>query len=113
MWGIMSNDLGIRLRPTALNRTVMRGLNALKTGPVFRGWLYLLATAVLLRVVVARGGRLLVPGLVLGSSGLLYSLPYFVVATTAEFRLYWWMVVASLVLAVVAFSRPSQVTTPL
>jgi hypothetical protein len=104
--GIVQNDLGIVFYGSPLNTAVMQTLrSAAHDTPLFRGWIYLGLTSVLLllNAKLRRPGR--VPTLVLGASGLLYGLAYLGVATTCDFRMHWWTVVSTVVLVMLTLSR--------
>ena len=82
--------------PGALNRTVMAALEAVKNGPLFRVWVYLALCAVWAVV-----GRRRVAALALAASGMLYLVPYYVIAPDCDFRYAWWTVLAALLLPLV------------
>jgi hypothetical protein len=86
--------------PGTLNRAVMAALDAVKNGPLFRVWLYLALCAAW--AVVGRGR---VAALALAASGVLYLVPYYVIAPDCDFRYAWWTVLAALLLPLVVLGR--------
>ena len=96
--GVDENDLGVVFERTLAKRIVTRLLEAVKDTAFFRGWVYLLLSLVAVAWALARWRRHPnVPFLVLTSSAVLYFLPYYFVATTCDFRLLWWGVLAIVV----------------
>lgn len=91
--------------PTALNRRVTAVLGAVKNGPLFRAWIYFALVLVLPAVAWLHGSDRRVAATVLGASGLLYIVPYFVIAPDCDFRYSWWTVLATLLLSLVVFGR--------
>jgi hypothetical protein len=103
--GIARNDLGLEFyRSPLFNWVLAKSSIAAYDTPLFRGWIYLVASGVLLLVEVRARQTDLLPGLVLGSSSLLYGLSYLVASVGCEFRFHWWLVVASPILALVVFA---------
>ena len=92
---------------TALNNWVRKILDKLKESILFRGWPYLIVLGLLLNAVrsLARVRATAVAAFVLGLSGLLYALAYLPIATTCDFRMHWWTVVATVILPCVLFGR--------
>jgi hypothetical protein len=104
--GIDPNSLGLEFAPSGLNSRAMQVLGiANDRTPLFRGWVYVaLTTGLLLLTLKLRPGDRL-PGLVLGSSGLLYALSYLGVAVSCQFRMHWWTVVAAVVLVPLTLAK--------
>ena len=102
-----SRKLGLEYAFTPLQRPAERVLAAFAyRTPMFRGWLYLALIAAVLLVAGRGPGR--TPLLVLGASGLLYGLAYFVVSTECAFRMNWWFIVAALVSVIVALGLTNK-----
>jgi hypothetical protein len=101
--GIDRNDLGVSLTPSPWNRGAMRYLEATAKSPLVRGWVYLVAAAVVL-AVLALSQRSFEPAVIaLLGSAFLYAVPYAIVSPSQDFRYLWWPVVVSLVLPFIAF----------
>jgi hypothetical protein len=104
--GIDPNQLGISVYASRLNHAVMRWLDLIKDSLLFRGWVYLLLLAALLVIAAFPPFRRhAVAVFALGSSGLLYALSYVFISTACDFRMYWWMVIVTLILPVLIFSE--------
>jgi hypothetical protein len=94
--GTAPNPLGIEFTGSLLFQSVQQLLTvAAYQTPLFRGWIYLTLTGML--VMIAVWGRNQAPLLVLSASGLFYSLAYLIVSTGCDFRFHWWSVVAAVV----------------
>jgi hypothetical protein len=108
-WQIDPNDLGVVLRPSALNAAAMRALAATRNWFFFRAWIHLaVAVAIAAAAILLRRGTLSVA---LAASALLYTGPYLFVAPSPDFRYVWWPVVATL-LSVVAFAGDLRLSSP-
>ncbi|MCB1560700.1 MAG: hypothetical protein KDI75_06360 [Xanthomonadales bacterium] len=83
-------------------------LNARTDGPLFAGWMYALAALVLVIRSWRHRGRHAHDGLsgVVAASGLFYALPLCVLSGSAEFRYLFWMILATALAALLAFSSP-------
>jgi hypothetical protein len=103
--GIAPNDLGLDFyRSPLYNWVLEKSAVAAYDTPLFRGWIYLATSGILVLVAVrtCRADRL--PGLVLASSSLLYGLSYLMVSIGCDFRFHWYLVITSPVLALVIFA---------
>jgi hypothetical protein len=87
------NPFGVRLADSVWNRETMRLLNAVHDSVLFRGWIYLL---VLAAVAVASGLRRSWAAFALAASGVLYFLPFALLAPSCDFRYLWWSVLCTL-----------------
>lgn len=108
--GDVPNDLGLTFVPTALFQPAIRATEfAAYRTPLFRAWPYLIVLALVPLFARRHAQRSVL--LVLSSSALLYAGAYIVVATSCNFRMYWWPIVATLLslLAVASSARPSPV----
>ncbi len=90
---------------TSLNRWVMAYLEAVKNSVLFRAWLYLVLAVALPAVAWTLERERRLAALVLGASGVLYSLPYFFIAPDCDFRYNWWTVLAVVLLPFLLPSR--------
>jgi hypothetical protein len=93
--GVDPNPLGVVLRPSALNHSVMAVLRALERTFLFRVWLWWAAGVVALGWAV-RTGRATAGTWALVASGALYLIPFFVAAPSDDFRYAWWTVLTTL-----------------
>lgn len=107
--GIDPNDLGLRFVPRPLYERVTAGLDATR-GIFFRGWLFGLGAII---VVILGWRRQRWSALAVCASGLCYVAPYSIVTTGSDFRYIWWMVVATLIGALLlAFERQPSYGSP-
>ncbi|SRR5216683_934742 len=110
--GIEPSSLNLKFSPTALNHWVMNVLSSVKDGPLFRGWLYLVLLSGLVVVFWLGSARDRVAALLIGLSGLVYVLAYFFVATTCDFRMYWWSVVTVFLLVMMTIASRLNAARP-
>lgn len=110
--GIDPNPLGLQVRPSTLNRLTMRLLHRLETTVFFRGWFFLVATAMALAAVRWRRSCATEPALALAASSLFYALPYLLISPAFDFRLIWWSVVAGILLPVLAAAPAAVAEQP-
>ena len=104
--GIIGNDLGIEFHPGPVSRRAMAALHALENSLLFRPWVWLAALLALMAAAALLGRQVGVV-VTLGTSGVLYLLPYFVVGPTCDFRYAWWTVLSAL-LSAVALAAPRE-----
>ena len=109
--GVDRNDLGVTLVRSPLNVTVQRLLDALGQSLFFRGWIYLVASVVVILVGLARR-RWRWPAVALLASSFAYALPYFFVAPSADFRYLWWCVLATLLLPITLLEPRAPCPSP-
>ncbi len=102
--GIDSNALGLVLHRGPVYERLMAFLRT-TSGVFFRGWAYGLV-AFGIAVVAAR--RRQWGTLAVTSSGLCYVAPYLIVTTGADFRYIWWMIVATLIGAMMLLSGDAR-----
>jgi hypothetical protein len=86
----------------------MKLLSSVKDGPLFRGWFYIVLLIGLIAVSWLGSARDRVAALLIGLSGLLYSLAYFFVSTTCDFRMHGWSMVTTLLLTLLAIAGRFQ-----
>jgi hypothetical protein len=105
------NDLGVVLRRSPLNVAVQRSIISVAESWVFRGWIYLAASVLVLGVAAARrrAGGLAVA---LVASSFCYAAPYFFVAPEGDFRYVWWCALAALALPFTLRPRPGSAPGP-
>ncbi|HUB08019.1 MAG TPA: hypothetical protein VMB50_13495 [Myxococcales bacterium] len=96
--------LGVPFTPGPWTRAVTSAFWALRNGPFFRPWYYLVALLAVLGLAW-RQRRLHAAGLALGASALLNLAPYFVFAPDCGFRYSWWTAIAALLLPAVIWGR--------
>ncbi len=95
--GIAPNSIGLTFNRSAIYEAVIDALRATQW-LFFRGWIYLLgAVAILIAGIVKRRPR----SAWIAASGIAYVVPYAFISTGAGFRYIWWMVVATILGAVV------------
>jgi len=93
--GIDPNPFNLEFRPNSLNQRIMRILSKVSDSPLFRGWLYLAILGVLLTLFWRSSSHDRTAGIFIGMSGLLYTAGNFFVVTTCDFRMHWWIVLAT------------------
>lgn len=71
----------------------------------FDGWLYVALAIVSCVVSIVKRNR---DSLAIASSGLIYALTYFFVATNLDFRFLWWTVLSALISIVILFSEATR-----
>jgi hypothetical protein len=90
--GIDSNEIGLRFMRSPVYEWLIHWLYRTQ-GIFFRGWLF----GCLAILIVISGLRLRRwSAVAVCSSGLLYILPYLVLSTGSDFRYIWWMIVSTL-----------------
>jgi hypothetical protein len=108
--GTDPNTLGLQFRPTPLFEPVQRiSRFAADETPLFRPWIYLVATLVWLTAALTVARAETLAAAVVGSSALLYALGYVVTGTTCDFRMLWWPIVAATVLPLLLRRRAVEV----
>ncbi len=102
--GIDQNDLGLAFRRGSPYEHLMAFLRATR-GVFFRGWCFgLVAVGVVVLAVRRREWSTVA----VTSSGLCYVAPYVIITTGADFRYIWWMVVATLLGALMLLSGDAR-----
>jgi hypothetical protein len=114
--GIVPNNLGISYQEPPVASGVFAHMSKVQDGLLFRGWLYVGINAILLLGAMLGRSRLALNRaaiLAVSASGLIYGLGYMVTATSCDFRMEYWIVVAALVcsLATVAALYPGRQST--
>ncbi len=95
--GISANDQGFVFERSALYDIVVSGLRATQ-GLFFRGWIYLLAAALLMLTGIWRRRS---RSAWIAVSGIAYVVPYALISAGSDFRYLWWLVVATVLATVV------------
>ena len=108
--GTNPNPFGVSFQQNRLNAAVTGGLRSVQDTVLFRPGYYLIAGFLLLIALpfITRDAFSRVGAAVLLTSGLLYSLPYYFITTTCDFRMVWWSVVAVLVAPLTMLDRLSS-----
>jgi hypothetical protein len=105
--GIVANTIGLEFRGssayTFARDTAVQMANAT---PMFRAWVYMAGTLAFLVFAVGFRSGLSDPAVVLGTSALLYAAAFLPAATTCDFRMSWWVVVATILLPLSVSRRP-------
>jgi hypothetical protein len=78
-----NNSMGFSFSPTKAHRWLFEKVDKFSSSWIFRGYLYLMAAALVFIFALKRRS---IPLLVLTSSALFYSLPYFVISLGCDFR---------------------------
>lgn len=95
--GIETNDQGLVFHRSAVYDAVVGGLHATEW-PFYRGWIYLLgALLIVVTGIVGRRSR----STLIAVSGIAYALPYTFISTGSDFRYIWWLVLATILAAIV------------
>lgn len=104
--GIVPNSLGIEFHGSAVYEFVRNAATRLAdTTPLFRAWIYLAATLALLFLAVWLRPSQTGPAIALGASGVVYTAGFLPAATTCDFRMSWWVVVATVLLPLLIWRR--------
>jgi len=96
---IEENPWGLEFHATPLNRQVMSILSGVSNSLLFRGWFWvtLIGAVTIAFLLGSSPGRS--SGVLIGLSGLLYVAVNFFVGTTCDFRMHWWTVLATFLVA--------------
>jgi len=97
--GIDSNAMGLQFKGGPVYDRLIQWLHKTQ-GLFFRGWLFG-SSAILIVIAGIRLRRW--SAVAVCSSGLMYIVPYFVVSTGSDFRFIWWMIVSTLLGALLFF----------
>ncbi|MFH0897535.1 MAG: hypothetical protein V1850_05770 [Candidatus Bathyarchaeota archaeon] len=103
-YGIDNNSLGLLYKERPLTRVVFAAIKPVDNF-LFRGWIYIVISTAMLTYISLRKKRdypLVVTAI--NFSGWFYGMAYFFIATTCDFRMHYWTVVATVVSVVSSIS---------
>jgi hypothetical protein len=105
--GVRANSLGVTFQQNRLNAAVMGSLELVQDSVLFRPGYYLVVGLLMLAALpfIARRYSVNPACVVLLASALMYSLPYYFIAPTCDFRMLWWSIVAVLVAPLTVLDR--------
>ena len=103
--GVDPNSLGVTLRATALNTSVMSFLNAIRNSVLFQAWVYLAALLAVLAGVLITNPRRHLDVLFVGLGALAKDLVYLVWWPSYDFRYHFWTVICVLAIPLMLLAR--------
>jgi hypothetical protein len=110
-YGISKNDMGLSYTEKPITATIMLGLDKIKNGALFRGWIYILLNilfVVCFLIFKKQNQPLSMAALSVSVSGLFYAIAYLWISPTCDFRLHYWTVIAGMASFVPAISLIRQ-----
>ena len=112
--GVSPNPFGASFQRNRLNAAVTARLERVQDSFLFRPGYYLIFGLLMLAALpfIARRYPLTPAGVALLASAMLYGLPYYFIATTCDFRMVWWSVVAVLIAPLTIIRRESAAGVP-